>query len=255
MRKAEVPVTEIQGLLGRIRGIESVEVTPGRSGGIEAIEVEIASGVTEKRVLRDVESALMSGLGLELDHRAVTIRRAPNGSGGERRDAVRAEGPPSGGTSGPGKSLSARFMQSSDPSASRIRLESVTCAPDGELECGVTVVLIVDGRRVERSVRDTDSRRGRMRAAAQATADCIAAVPGHGAAIGLEGVEEFSVCESDGALALLRAKQGRARHEYYGAALMQEDEADAAARAVLDAMNRFLEAREQGRQPSTKGND
>ncbi len=254
MRLADRPVTEVEGLLARIRGIEAVEVRPDSKGRIEAIELEIGPRVAEKRVLRDVESALMSALGLEIDHRAVTIRRVPP-SGGERRSPANGRSAPPRGDSEPGKSLSARFMQSSDPSAGRILLESVETQTDGELSCEVTVALTVDGERVERRAREAESRRGRMRAAARATVDAIAAALGKAAAVELEGAEEFSVCEDDGVLVLVKTRRGRTRNEYYGAALIEEDEADAAARAVLDAMNRFLEAREPGRDPTTKGHD
>lgn len=255
MRYGDVSVTEIESLLVRIQGIEGVEVIPGPQGGIAGIGLAVAPGVAEKRVLRDVESALMSGLGMEIDHRAVTIRRAPNGTG-ERRDPTPEAGLPEWEPPRAGKSLSARFMQSTSPSAGRIRLMSVTCESDGELACDVAVTLTVDGETSSRTVREADSRRGRMRAAARATVEALAAALGEGATAALEGAEEFSVCEADGVLVLLRARRGRTREEYYGAALSEGDEADAAARAVLDAMNRFLEAREHGRHPTTtKGHD
>jgi hypothetical protein len=255
MRFGDVSVTEVRSLLARIQGIEDVQVTPGPQGGIAGIGLEIGPGAVEKRVLRDVESALMSGLGMEIDHRAVTIRRAPNGTG-ERRSPTSGTGAPYGEPPQAGKSLSARFMQSTSPSAGRIRLVSVTCASDGELACDVTVTLTVDGETTGRTVREADSRRGRMRAAALATVESVTAALGEGPVVALEGAEEFSVCESDGVLVLLRIRKVRAREEYYGAALIEGDEADAAARAVLDAMNRFLDARELSRHPTTrKGHD
>src|SRR5688572_16428759 len=112
MEKADISVSEIRDLLSQIRGIESVEIRQGPSGGIEGIEIAISPPTAERRVIRDVESALMSGLGIHVDHRAISIHRtngepelAPRGNGGSSTESPFV--PPSGAA----KSLAARFMQ------------------------------------------------------------------------------------------------------------------------------------------------
>jgi hypothetical protein len=146
-------------------------------------------------------------------------------------------------------------MQPTGTYEERIRLENVLCESDGELHCDVAVRLGLADELFEGSAREADTRRGRMRAAARATSDAIAATLGEGVAIALEGIEEFSICEADGLLALLRIRQGRTRRDFYGAALEEGDATEAAARAVLDAMNRFLETRDRDGTPSRKGSD
>jgi hypothetical protein len=246
MAEADISVSEIRDLLRQIRGIESVEVRQAPTGGIEGIDIAISPPTAERRVVRDVESALMSGLGIHVDHRAISIHRANgepervttgNGAGSaESSIATPAEA---------AKSLAARFMQPAGVYEDRIRLEHVRCEADGERYCDITVTLRATDGIVERTVREVDTHRGRMLAAGRAMADAITALLGDEAAIALEGVEEFSISEAAGLLALLRIRQGRVRQDFYGAALVEGDPTEAAARAVLDAMNRFLETRDR----------
>ena len=246
MAEADISVSEIRDLLCQVEGIESVEIRQAPTGEIEGIELSISPPTAERRVIRDVESALMSGLGIHIDHRAISIHRV----NGEPKGAMQGNGGRSSGApivppSGAAKSLAARFMQPAGAYEERIRLEPVRCEADGERYCDVTVALRVADRIVERTVREADTHRGRMLAAGRAMADAITAVLGEEAAIALEGIEEFSISEANGLLALLRIRQGRVRQDFYGAALVEGDPTEAAARAVLDAMNRFLETRDR----------
>jgi len=247
MAEADISVSEIRDLLRQIQGIESVEVHQAPAGGIEGIDIAISPPAAERRVVRDVESALISGLGLHVDHRAISVHRvngepkpAATGNGGGRSAEPSITTPTEA-----AKSLAARFMQPAGVYEERIRLEHVLCEADGERYCDVTVTLRVADEIMERTVREVDTHRGRMLAAGRAMADAITAVLGDEAAIALEGVEEFSISEAAGLLALLRIRQGRVRQDFYGAALVEGDPTEAAARAVLDAMNRFLETRDR----------
>lgn len=253
MTTGGISISEIRDLLSQIRGIESVDVRQGPSGGIEGLDIVISPPAAERRVIRDVESALMSGLGIQIDHRAIRIRKAVNDER-ERHAKGNGGGTPGGPVATPAglaKSLAARFMQPTGLDEERIRLEHVRCEPDGERYCDVTVTLHVADQTVERTVREADTHRGRIMASGRAVTDAITTVLSEEAAIALDGVEEFSICEADGLLALLRIRQGRARQDFYGAALVEGDATEAAARAVLDAMNRFLETRDRNATTTT----
>lgn len=238
-------MSEIRELLRQVQGIASVEITQGPSGAIAGIEITVSPQASERRVVRDVESALMSGLGLHIDHRAINIRRTSNdvGNGANRRELA-SQGTSRMAQQREAKSLSARFLPDNDQADERVRLEAVRCHPDGELYCDVTVELQVAGRWIERTIREADTHRGRLLAAGRATVGAIADVIEEEAAIALEGVEEFTICEATGLLAVLRIRQRRLRLDFYGAALIEDSPEEAAARAVLDALNRFLESEE-----------
>src|SRR5687767_15995948 len=79
MNHKALSASEIRDLLGQVDGIASVEVRQGAMGEIEALEIAVTPGAVEKRVVRDVESALMSGLGIRIDHQVIQIHRGPGG--------------------------------------------------------------------------------------------------------------------------------------------------------------------------------
>src|ERR687896_61623 len=85
MERGTLPASEIRDLLGQIEGIASVDVRQGPMGEIEALEIAVRPGAVERRVVRNVESALMSGLGVRIDHQAIEIRPAPNGAPEQER--------------------------------------------------------------------------------------------------------------------------------------------------------------------------
>jgi hypothetical protein len=249
MNHKALSASEIRDLLGQVEGIASVEVRQGPMGEIEALEIAVTPGAVEKRVVRDVESALMSGLGIRIDHQVIQIRRGPGGVTELGRphtpgwETEEGDAP---------KSLSARFLQPMGDLEDRIRLERVRCEPDGELYCRVTVELEVGGERIERTVREADTGRGRVLAAGRAAVNAITDLLDEEFAIVLEGVEEFRISEASGLLALVRVRQGRTRKDFYGATIVNGDPPEAAARAVLDALNRFVESRERQHQRTSR---
>ena len=229
-----VSASEIRDLLRLIRGVEAVDVRVAPDGSIDSVEVRLAEGRPTERVIRDIESALMSGLGLRIDHKAIHVR---NG---------RENGSPGGFASGQG--LHSR--DDDDPEyptaeSDRIRLLGVRCEPDGRGYCEVTVEIAQDDERVSATIREADTRRGRMQSSARAALDAVArSAAGAGMALGLEGLEEFEVGDEDGLLAVLTVLQGRERRRFHGAALEHADPESSAARAVLDGLNRYWAAPE-----------
>ena len=216
-----------------IRGVEAVDVRVAPDGSIDSVEVRIAESRSTARVIRDIESALMSGLGLRIDHKAIHVS---NGAGNGASGGFEAEPfyP------GPG----GEDPQYPTPDDDRIRLVSVRCEPDTHGYCEVTVEILCDGRRVSTVARDLDTRRCRMQAAARGAIDAVGKSAGGFAAFGLDGLEEFEVGDEDGILAVLTVLQGRERRRFHGAALEHADPESAAARAVLDGLNRYWAAPE-----------
>ena len=219
-----------------IRGVESVDVRVAPDGSIDSVEVRITESRSTTRVIRDIESALMSGLGLRVDHKAI---RVTNGSSNGHDPGSTFAQEDLGGGSGEEPPLYP--VDDTD----RIRLLGVRCKPDGRGYCEVTVEIQHEDERSSATVREADTRRGRMQSSARAALEAVAkSQAGAGMALGLDGLEEFEVGDEDGLLAVLTVLQGRERRRFHGAALEHADPESSAARAVLDGLNRYWAAPE-----------
>lgn len=234
MTERFVPEAEISALLSMVRGVEYVSVDTGHSGELRGIQIEIAPDGPPRRIVRDVESALMSGLGLSVDHRMIRVRVH-----GRRNDSA----------TGPNWSRPAQILQDKSPQAAqpaptldRVRLKSVRIDPDGELYCRVTVELEADGESHEAEVREADTGRARMLAVGRATIAALARSVKREIAIALEGVEEFMICDEPAVIARIQSRRGLDQRSFHGAALIEGAPQHAAARAVLDALNRYWAA-------------
>ena len=221
-----------------IRGVEAVDVRVARDGSIDSVEVRITENRSTDRVVRDIESALMSGLGLRIDHKAIRIMNGrSNGHNGASWAAHENLGV---GDEGGGEPPEYPIADTD-----RIRLLGVRCKPDGRGYCEVTVEIAHEDERVSATIREADTRRGRMQSSARAALDAVArSAAGAGMALGLDGLEEFEVGDEDGLLAVLTVLQGRERRRFHGAALEHADPESSAARAVLDGLNRYWAAPE-----------
>jgi hypothetical protein len=227
-----VSASEIRELLRLIRGVESVDVQVAPDGTIESVQVQIAEGRSTARVIRDIESALMSGLGLRIDHKAIQVANGRRNGASARVSA---------------QSLHDEINDAPDypdSDVDRLRLRDVRCDRDGSGYCQVTVEIVQDARPLEATVREADTRRGRMLASARAAIEAVARTSSPGVALGLDGLEEFEIADEDALLAVLTVSQGRERRRFHGAALEHADPENAAARAVLDGLNRYWVARD-----------
>jgi hypothetical protein len=115
--------------------------------------------------------------------------------------------------------------------------------PDGELYVEITVELQIRGETYAGQIRDADTPRGRLLAAARATLRALAPTLEGEAAFVLEGLEEFTVQDTAGILAILGARSGHHRSYFHGSAIIRQDPVEAAVRAVLDALNRLWAGR------------
>lgn len=235
MTERSVQDSEVVALLRMVRGVAGVDVRIDSEGGIEAIEIRIQPDQSAKRVVRDVESALMTGLGVTVDHRLITIRE-----NGHRKPAGAAEN----GNGAPARSLHLSSPTDID-SRRRVELIDVRCDPDGELYCETMVELESGGETFQAKVREADTSPTRVLAAGRATIEALRRTLEKETAVALEGVEEFAICDQPALIAAIRVRRGRFQRSYLGTALVEGTPQESAARAVLDALNRFWETQER----------
>lgn len=225
---------DIQALLSQLSGVERVDIKSGEDGQIFGLDVRVSGPVDERRLTRDIESALQSGLGLQIDHRS--IRFSSNGSNTDLTISELSE---------TRRSLDVQKEPWHEPeklplsSNRRVRLIAVRCVSDGELYARVTVELEVGEQSYTGQIRDADTPHGRMLMAARSTLRALAPTLDSDTAFVLEGLEVVDVESETGVLAVLRARAGRDRPYFHGSAIVRGDAVEAAARAVLDGLNRY----------------
>ncbi|MDX1744405.1 MAG: hypothetical protein R3324_00575 [Halobacteriales archaeon] len=229
MRPANVSSSEIVTLLGMVRGVSGADVVLGERGEIESIEIAVQPGSDTRRIIRDVESALYTGLGIVIDHRTIAVVANGSGNGRKNGDVAHDLHILSTGTG----------VEGENARVPRIELVSVQLDPDGELFCDVVVELSRGDEVYAASERDADTPRARMNAAGKATIEALADSLTRETAFSLEGIEEFAICENPALIASIRVRRGRTLRTFLGTSLIEGPAEEAAARAVLDALNRF----------------
>jgi hypothetical protein len=72
-------VVDIEGIIARLRGVSSARVVTDERGHITEIHVVADESRHPKQLSRDIESALLSELGVRIDHRVVSIAQMRGG--------------------------------------------------------------------------------------------------------------------------------------------------------------------------------
>lgn len=215
VRRAETLIQALEGVLSA-----RVVVTP--MGEVSEIHVLANAGLQPKQLVRNIESALLAQLGLKVDHRKISIAQTAEMRAMEllEREAVRE-----------------RALQRS------LLFENLQVAPSARpyrIQVGVTLSF---GGRVESAEEEaSDTPRSRVEAAARATAVVLdRLLTTH--SVALEGARIVDAFDRNFVLVAVQGLGGRETMLLTGTAEIRESSERAAVFAVLDATNRWLEAR------------
>lgn len=231
-------VPSMEALLQSLEGVESVSIIPGENGSLEEIHVLSEAGLEPKKVVRNVESALLAEAGVKIDHRIISVA--------QRRDAMPDEdgagasgGPPPPSEAANGAAPTA--VTSPAPAASdRLVLESVHLERRAgeKIVCTVTVT---DGETYEGRATGMDHRSTRLTVVGKAALDAVREVTEEGqGSLMLDGVETADAFGGQVVLALVHAMKDRRATPLMGAALVEDSREETAVLAVLDATNRWV---------------
>jgi hypothetical protein len=231
-------------LLASLAGILSVHIVRGPSGQILEIHILSAAALHPKQVVRNVESALRAGLGLEVDRRIISVAqvRTPEQEEASRNGDGPSHGPPPQPppelAPGPER-LSGGRSGSAAPDPGDRRLEFVryhSLRQEGRCTC--QVVLRDDAREVTGSGVGPDTVTGRAQSAARAVLDGICQARPD---LRLE-LDGASLTSSRGRTFVIAAAQlirGRDVVRLAGAAPLTRSPEEAAILATLQATNRW----------------
>jgi hypothetical protein len=250
-------IRRAENLLTSLEGIISARVVTTPLGEVSEIHVLAQAGLTPKQIVRNVESALLAQLGLKVDHRKISIAQtadvrpldagagaatspAPIAAHSAPHQQQQAQQPVQGGyAQHPG---SGAYAAAGVPPRA-VLFEGMTVAPARRPHrVGMVVTLSFGGQTESAEEESADTPRARVEAAARAAVQVLdRLLPDH--SVALEGARIVDAFERQWVFAGVQGLGGREPLLLAGTGEIKESAERAAVFAVLDATNRWVEAR------------
>jgi hypothetical protein len=215
-------VRRAENLLTSLEGILSARVVTTPLGEVSEVHILAHAGLQPKQLVRNIESALLAQLGLKVDHRKISIAQTADVRPIEalERDTLRD-----------------KMLQRA------VLFDHMSVAP-GKRPHRLTITVTLSFRNVtETAEEDTsDTPRSRVEAAAKASVTVIDRLLTD-FSIALEGAKIVEAFDRQFAFVAVQGLGGRETSLLTGSAEIRESAERAAVFAVLDATNRWTEAR------------
>jgi hypothetical protein len=215
-------VKRAENLITSLTGILSARVVVTPQGEVSEVHVLTLSDVQPKQVVRNIESALMAQLGLKIDHRKISVAQTAD---------VRP--------------IEALQHEAITTRAKRrvVVFRGLEVRPaDRPQRVLVRVRLAFEDREAEAEEQGTDTMRNRVEAAARAAAQCLdELLPDN--SVALEGAQIIEAFDRKFVLVAVHGLGGREAQLLTGTCEIKESAERSAVLAVLDATNRWADAR------------
>ncbi len=207
MTEKDNSIIECENLIKQVRGVISAKIQAGDDGTILEIHVLAETSRSPKQVVRDIESAVLVQLGIELDHKKISVAQ----------------------------------LQGADESVLDLRpfLEGIELVIKGaKVEARATINL---GEEIfVGSASGPNIMKNRLRLIAMATLTAIESYLSGTMRFMLEDVQKVSFIGRETILAGVSLATPTGEETLIGCALVMGDDRESAAKAVLDALNRRL---------------
>jgi Flp pilus assembly secretin CpaC len=206
-------------LLGDLTGVVSARIVADTAGRIEEVHVLTDSQVSPKQTVRNVESALIAQLGIEVDHRKVSVAQTQGSDADAAAKII-----------GLGQLTGVRRYLFEGYEFERKMPQHIVCR----------VRLRLDGEEYVGSAEGTDIERGRLNAAAQAVLNALEQAEESEIGFALDGLKLLDAFDLPVVVAAVYGLSGRTRTYLAGAAPVNESPEHAAILATLKATNRWI---------------
>ena len=215
-------VKRAENLIAGLTGVLSASIVVTPQGEISEIHVLAQPDVPPKQVVRNIESALMAQLGVRVDHRKISVAQTADV---RPIEALQEE------------AISARVKRRG------VIFRDLTVRPSEKLQrIMIKVKLGYGDRESEHEVEGTDTYRNRVETAARAASLCLdELLPDN--SIALEGATVVDAFDRRFILVAVHGLGGREAQLLTGTAEIRESAERGAVLAVLDATNRWVDAR------------
>jgi hypothetical protein len=215
-------VKRAENLITSLTGVLSARVVVTPQGEVSEIHVLTQNDMHPKQVVRNIESALMAQLGLKLDHRVISVAQTADVRPIEQmqEDAV--------------KNRAKKRV---------VVFKTLDVRPsDRAQRVLIRVKLAFEDREAEAEEQGTDTTRNRVEAAARAASQCLdELMPDN--SIALEGATIVEAFDRKFVMVAVHGLGGREAMLLTGTAEIRESAERSAVLAVLDATNRWADAR------------
>jgi len=215
-------VRRAENLLTSLEGILSARVVTTPLGEVSEVHVLAQAGLAPKQLVRNIESALLAQLGLKIDHRKISIAQTADVKPIEalERDAVRD-----------------RVLQRA------VLFENLAVSPGRRPHRILITVTLSFRSQTETAEEETaDTPRSRVEGAAKAAVAVLDRLLKE-SSLALEGAKIVEGFDREFAFVAVQGLGGRETLLLSGTAEIKESAERAAVFAVLDATNRWTEAR------------
>jgi len=215
-------VKRLENLISSLTGVLSARVVVTAQGEVTEVHVLTASDMQAKQVVRNIESALMAQLGLKIDHRKISVAQTADV---RPIEALQQE------------AISTRAKKRV------VTFRGIDVRPSTRPQrVMVRVRLAFEEREAEAEEQGTDTVRNRVETAARAAAQCLdELMPDN--SIALEGTQLIEAFDRKFVLAAVHGLGGREAQLLTGTCEIRESPERSAVLAVLDATNRWTDAR------------
>jgi len=215
-------VRRAENLLTSLEGILSARLVTTPLGDVSEVHVLAQAGLSPKQLVRNIESALLAQLGLKIDHRKISIAQTAEVKPIEalEREALRD-----------------RVLQRT------VLFENLSVAPGRrQHRILITVTMSYRGRTETAEEETSDTPRSRVEGAAKASVGVLDRLLTE-SSIALEGAKIVEAFDREFAFVAVQGLGGRETILMTGTSEIKESAERAAVFAVLDATNRWTEAR------------
>lgn len=216
---SENVLRQAEQLISSLSGVRGVRIVAGTEGEFEEIHVLSEPGTGGKQIARDVESALLVELGLEVDHRKISVAHlAPD------------QEPPA-----------ARSVRTEDVAGLRLRLTEVEVRRKTGEQFRIGITLQGAGSEFPGEAEGADTPRSRLVVAAEAVLDALRNVVDQGEQIfSVEAARVTEVSDWEVVVVVVGVRAERQFRPLFGISSVSESREEAAVLAGLDATNRWL---------------
>lgn len=194
-------------LIGKVQGVISCRIVPDSHGGMAEVHVLTDEKRVPKQVVRDIETVLLTRLGIKIDHKKISV---------------------------------AQFGTEKEAEGQRICFEGISFRTN-HTTAEVTITLSYAGRRFEEKAEGVNSRENHLRLVAFATAKTLRQFFGETTELVVDGVMVGNFAGREMIVVGVTILAHGREENLLGAAYVRGDMKESTARATLDAVNRLCQ--------------